>query len=321
MRTTPPTTPSPRGPRASPGTRASTRSFTVPLPVDLVSSLRGLVASAQDPTIRVRPGGVARTTRTPDGPATVEIRREHDRTFTARAWGPGRAWMIEQAPALVGADDDLDGFEPDLDPMVARAQRRRPSLRLIRSGRVEDVLVPTILAQRVTAKEAARSWTRLVRAWGEPAPGPFGLRLPPPPGQLARTPYWAFHRLGVERARATRVAVACRRIDRLQQALSLPRDQALARMTVVPGIGLWTAALLLRVAAGDPDVVEVGDDGVKHHVAWNLAGEPRATDERMLELLDPFVGHRGRVIRLLLSAGRRPPTFGPKPRVVPVNRL
>jgi 3-methyladenine DNA glycosylase/8-oxoguanine DNA glycosylase len=295
--------------------------FRVPLDVDLLGSLRPLIASGQDPTIRVRRDLVVRASRTPCGPATLVVRRLAARSFEAEALGPGRDHALAGAPALVGADDDLEGFDPGLHPAVARAAHRRPGLRMVRSGRAEDVLVPTILAQRVTSREAARAWTLLVRRWGEPAPGPYDLRLPPTAEQLARTPYWAFHGLGVERSRAERIARACRRIGVLEQAMTLSHDAALARAMAVPGIGIWTASLVLRIAAGDADAVEVGDYGVKDHVAWNLAGEPRATDERMLELLAPFAGHRGRVVRLLLSAGQRPPSFGPRKRVIPVDRL
>jgi 3-methyladenine DNA glycosylase/8-oxoguanine DNA glycosylase len=304
--------------------------LTLPAPIDLRRSLRPLVASAQDPTIRLRDDGVVRCQRTPDGPATIELRRvpttgdepaTSAEAFAVRCWGPGADWAAAHAPDLLGASDDLTGFDPSPHRLVATAHRRRAGLRMVRTGRVEDLLVSTILAQRVTSREAARSWTRLVRAWGEPAPGPHGLRLPPAPDRLAATPYWAFHRMGVERDRAVKIVTACRRIDRLQQAVDLPQAEALARFCALPGLGVWTAALVLRAATGDPDLVEVGDFHVKHQIAWNLAGEPRATDERMLELLAPFAGHRGRVVRLVLSVGSRPPTYGPRVRVIPVDTL
>jgi hypothetical protein len=47
-------------------------------------------------------------------------------------------------------------------------------------------------------------------------------------------------------------------------------------------------------------------------VAWALAREPRGTDERMLELLEPYRGQRGRVVRLLELAGMKAPRFGPR---------
>jgi 3-methyladenine DNA glycosylase/8-oxoguanine DNA glycosylase len=55
------------------------------------------------------------------------------------------------------------------------------------------------------------------------------------------------------------------------------------------------------IALGDADAVAVGDLHLPHLVARWLAGEHRGTDARMLELLEPFRGHRARVIRLLMA--------------------
>jgi 3-methyladenine DNA glycosylase/8-oxoguanine DNA glycosylase len=298
-----------------------TRRFRTGLPVDLPRSLRPLVASAHDPTIRLRADVVVRAAHSPDGPGTVRIERGGDGSFAATAWGPGAGWLLDGAPALVGAEDDLDGFDPTHHPLVARAHHLRPGLRMVRSRSVQDVLAATIIAQRVTSDEAGRSWTRLVRRYGAPAPGPHELVLPPTAGELATLPLVALAELGVERNRARRLTTAHRHVRYLQGAVDGPLDSLEARLTRVPGVGVWTAAHLRRVAGGDPDAVEVGDDGVKHHICWNLAGTPRGSDERMLELLAPWEGHRGRVVRLLLSAGSRPPTFRGKPRTIAVDRL
>lgn len=309
------------GPGCVPGSVPRMRTITVPLDVDLRRSLSPLVASAQDPTIRLRPDAVVRASLTPDGPATLEIRRTHAREFRAEAWGPGAAWALEHAPGLVGAEDDVEGFPAAVHPFVARAHHQQPGLRIVRTGTVWDLLVPTILAQRVTSGEAARAWTRLVRHHGEPAPGPFALRLAPSPAACAALPDHTWHQLGVERSRARAVRSAARHAATLERALASPPAERSRLFCLVPGIGPWTAALTLRSAAGDADAVEVGDFHVKNQVAWNLADEPRGSDERMLELLAPFAGHRGRVARLVVSAGRRPPAFGPRHRVVPVDQL
>ena len=78
---------------------------------------------------------------------------------------------------------------------------------------------------------------------------------------------------------------------------------------------------MVRVAYGDPDAVSVGDYHVPNMVAWALAGEPRGDDARMLALLEPFRGHRGRVCVLLEAAGIagaevRPPRADPLVRPV-----
>ena len=83
-------------------------------------------------------------------------------------------------------------------------------------------------------------------------------------------------------------------------------------MTALPGLGPWTAAEVAVRALGDPDAVSVGDFHLKHLVSWALAREPRGTDERMLELLEPYAGHRAHVVRLLELSGLRPPRYGPR---------
>ena len=66
------------------------------------------------------------------------------------------------------------------------------------------------------------------------------------------------------------------------------------------------------MALGDPDAVGLGDYNLPNMVCWALAGERRGGDERMLELLAAFSGHRGRVIALLEASGVSAPRFGPR---------
>lgn len=295
------------------------RTFPLPSPVDVRASLTPLVVG-RDATIRLAPDAVVRAWRTPAGPATLCV-RVAGASATAEAWGPGADWAVEQAPAFVGAEDDATGFAP-AHPLVRRAHRRRPGLRFGRTGTIADVLLPTILQQKVTALEAVRTWMRMVARWGEPAPGPFeDLRIAPPVDRFASLTTYELHQLGVERRRAVTFIEASRRMGRLEEAAAMTPDAAFRRLTALPGIGPWTANLVLRTACGDADRVEVGDFHVPNHVAWNLAGEARGDDRRMMQLLVPFVGHRGRVVRLLALEGRRAPAWGPRMTVHAVERL
>lgn len=278
------------------------RRFRPPHPVNLRLTLGPLCRGRRDPTMLVRPDGVWRATRTPDGPATVHL-AVGDGEVTAETWGPGADWALERTPALVGCEDDWSGFVPRHD-VVADAWRRYRGLRLCRSGRVVEVLVPTVIEQKVVGQEARRSYASLVRALGERAPGPVALLLPPAPARVAGTPSWAFHPWGVERRRAETVRRACAAASRLEED---PR-----RLTVVPGIGPWTEAEVRRLALGDPDAVSVGDYHLPSLVSWALARIPRGDDALMLELLEPYRGHRGRVQRLLEVAGPHAPRFGPR---------
>ena len=129
---------------------------------------------------------------------------------------------------------------------------------------------------------------------------------------LAGLPYFAFHPLGFEQRRATVMRRAAQNAARLEAAATLEPAEALARLQAIPGVGPWTAAETARSAFGDPDAVSVGDFHLKNVVCWALACEPRGTDERMLDLLEPWAGHRARVIRLLETGGRMPPRYGPR---------
>ena len=287
------------------------RTFDVPGGVDLARTLRGCSAGRSDPTMRVAPGEVWRASRTRLGPATLRLVQESPTRVAATAWGDGAEALLDEAPALVGADDDPAAFSTR-HPLVRDLARRFAGMRMPRSSAVAHALVPTILEQKVQAAEAFASWRRIVRFATAPAPGPAPLLLPPDLAVLARTPYFTFHRAGVEKRRTDVIRHVALRARRLDEVATMPLPDAYRRLTAIPGVGPWTAAVIGQRVLGDADAVPVGDYHLPHHVAFALAGEARADDARMLELLEPFRPHRGRVVRLLASSGLTPPKFGPR---------
>jgi hypothetical protein len=295
------------------------RTFRVDGPLDLRRTLGPIARGGGDLTCRLAADGFWRATRTPLGPATVNVRRAGAgcAEIAVTAWGPGADWALDTAPALVGALDDPAGFDPGRHPLVAELWRRFEGVRFCHTGALTEALVPTILEQKVVSLDAKASYRRLVRAFGTPAPGPArgaGLTVPPAPARLAGVPSWAFHSFNVERKRADTVRIACRVAHRLEEAVGLGLDVARRRLRALPGIGVWSTAEATRLALGDPDAVSVGDYHLKHLVAYSLAGEPVGTDERMLELLAPWAdeGQRARVVRLLELGGSMPPRRGPR---------
>lgn len=269
-----------------------------------------------DPTTVLSPGQFARATLTPDGPGTLHL-DWRDGTMRAEAWGAGADWLLDGVPALTGELDSGHRFD-DAHPAVLRAQRHHPDVRFGASRTPYHELLPVVLGQRITAGEAVRQWRRLVQRLGEPAPGPFGLRLPPHPDRLAGQPAWSLHPLGIEAKRADALRVVARHAAHVARWADLPDFGD--RLRRLPGIGVWTVGSVLAVSHGDPDAVAVGDFHLKNLVAHALTGRPRGTDEEMLELLEPYRGQRGRVVRLLQLDGHRPPSFGPRQRVLPMNR-
>lgn len=297
-----------------------TRMIRSPHPIDLARTLFPLRRGYGDPTTRIAAGEAVRAIRTPEGKATVHLLAQGD-AIEAEAWGPGADQALARAPGLVGAEDDDAGFIP-LHPAVADAWRHRRGVRITRTVSVLEVLIPAILEQKVTGVEARRTYSSMVRALGEPAPGPFeGLLLPPDPDRMAALPYFAFHPWGVERRRAELVRAVCERATRIESAAGTSVEATCGLLSAFRGIGPWTVAEVARIALGDADAVSVGDYHVPHVVTWALAREPRGTDERMLELLEPYRGQRGRVQRLLEASGIGAPAFGPKSRVRSIASL
>ncbi|MEU7066452.1 DNA-3-methyladenine glycosylase 2 family protein [Streptomyces sp. NPDC046161] len=294
------------------GAGARSRVWAPPGPVDLGLTLGPLRRGPADPTFRTTPdGSVWKTSRTPDGPATLRLAAAaHE--VRAEAWGPGAAWALDTLPALLGADDDPAAFVPR-HRLLHASHRRRPGLRLTRTGLVLESLIPTVLEQKVTADEAYRAWRRLVRQYGEPAPGPRqDLYVMPSARTWTLIPSWDWHKAGVDMKRSATILRAARVANRLEEAAAMDPLAAAQRLEAVPGIGPWTSAETLQRSNGDPDAVTTGDLHLPGIIGYALAGDRDADDAVMLELLAPYAGQRHRAARLVLLAGHAPPRRAPR---------
>ena len=309
------------------------RTLAVPERYDMRGTLGPLAMNRHDPCARIGGRQAWWAVRTPDGPATLHLDRSGDEVV-ATGYGAGAGWVVDRADAVLGLRDDHASFAAiaDLDPVVRAAHHAHPGLRMTATGRLFLHLIPVILTQKVTGLEASRAYLGIARAFGEPAPGPLeDLMLPPDPEAVAGTPYWSFHRFGLEQRRAETLRRTAAFAARLERA----PDAATARTLLLslPGIGEWTVAETLRLAFGDPDAVTVGDYHQPNHVVYALTGEARAgardatpgrissADARMLEVLEPFRPQRARVVQLLLAEGYSAPKFGPRSTVRSFSRF
>ena len=292
--------------------------------VDVVGTLGVHCRGRGDPTHRTTPDGVVwRTCRSADGPATLRVTaRPAQGDVAMTAWGPGAQAALEALPQWLGTDDDPAGFRP-AHPLLARAARRHAGLLVGRTGLVMEALVPAVLEQKVTGQEAWRGWRTLLLRFGDPAPGPApdGMRVVPTPQRWASLPSWEWHRAGVGPNRSGTIVRAARLATRLEAVVHVCGTDAERRLRTVPGIGAWTAAEVRQRALGDPDAVSIGDFHLPRLVAYNLAGEERADDDRMLELLAPYAGHRYRACLLLARAGALPPRRAPRLPVRDFRRM
>ncbi|MDW4571861.1 DNA-3-methyladenine glycosylase 2 family protein [Microbacterium sp. M3] len=311
-----------RGPRAAPmrdprpeHDRPLETEYRPRHPLDLNRTVLSQRHGAGDPTMTVSGAVIWRVSRTPAGIATLALRETHPGVIRGAAWGPGREWVLDQLPALCGADDDPSAFDATRHPLIADAHHRHPGIRLSRTGLVFDALASAIFEQKVTGVQAFGAWRRIVTWCGERAPGPTPSPMfaPPTVDGWQHIPSWVWHRAGLEPPQSKTVVRAARRGDAIVRAVLDAEDgEAVDRVLISqPGIGPWTSAETRIRALGDPDAVSVGDYHLAHEVGYALTGH-RVDDDGMLQLLAPWAGQRQRVIRLIGASGVREPRRGPR---------
>lgn len=284
-------------------------------PVPLRAILGPLRRGLGDPTWTVHDGAIWRGVLTPDGPATVRVWREPEGPDADRgclqAWGSGAAWCAAALPDWLGAQDDVGDFEVHHD-VLRNVARRSRHWRVGRTGLVLEALVPAVLEQRVTGKQAFSAYRTLVRRFGTAAPGPgadLDLWCPPDAAGWRRVPSWEWLRAGVDAQRADTVMRVLQVAHRIEECAQLPLDRTWARLSSIPGVGVWTVAETVQRALGDADAVSFGDYHVAADIGWALTGTP--VDDLALErLLAPYAGHRYRVQHLVLAGGLTRPRRG-----------
>ena len=292
-----------------------TRTWRPSWPCSVAQVLRPQRRGAGDPTQREDDAGRHwRAMRTPVGPATLCVQpRPTSGEVHGRSWGPGAEWALDRMPSLLGADDDPSGFEPH-HPEVEEGWRRHRHWRIGGTGLVMESLVPSVLEQKVTGKQAFGSFRELVRRHGEPAPGPvtsLRLMLQPTPATIAAIPSWEWLRLGVDPARSRTVVTACRLAPSLERIADVPVDEADRRLRSVRGIGVWISAAVRQRALGDPDAVSYGDYHLANWVGWALFGRD-ITDEELSAALAPYRPQRGRAAAMAMAGGQSRPRRGPR---------
>jgi 3-methyladenine DNA glycosylase/8-oxoguanine DNA glycosylase len=289
-----------------------------PCPVGLILSVarRG----GGDPTYRTDPDGtIWRGIRTPDGSCTLRV-QAYAGEVHADAWGPGADWALDQLPAMLGAEDDPTGFDPQ-HPVLADLRRRFQHWRVGRTGLVMEGLVPAIIEQKVTGQEAFAGFRRLVHRFGDRAPGPGaerGLWVQPAAETLRMIPSWEWLRLPVDPARSRAVVRAAQVASSLERTVGLPGEEVDRRLRSIPGVGVWTSAEVRFRVHGDADAVSFGDYHIAKNVGWALTGE-EVDDAGLAELLEPYRPHRYRVQRLVELSGLHRPRRGP--RLAPRSHL
>lgn len=295
-------------------------------PVDVWRTWSLIRRGPGDPAFQRVGRVIWRTSRMDSGPVTVAVEQRDARAVEAEAWGPGADEMLATLPDALGARDEASSFVP-AHPAVADAHRRFPGLRIPRTGRILEALIPAVIEQKVLGIDAFAAWRRLLRAHGDPAPGPAPdeMRVFPTAETWAALPSWEWHLAGVDPQRY-RTAQACARVgaqlERLYGRVDDDLPAVYRGIRSIPGVGVWTAAETGGRALGDPDAVPFGDYHLGNLVGTGLLGHRLHTDEEVAEVLEPYRPQRYRAVRLLqLSPLVRPERRGSRNSRVDHRRI
>jgi 3-methyladenine DNA glycosylase/8-oxoguanine DNA glycosylase len=232
-------------------------------------------------------------------PAAIEVVRDGAQ-LELRAYGTDAEELLDETAAGLRQDDGYCNFKTE-DTGVLRLHRMLPGLRVIRVPWLYDMTCSAILQQRIRTVDAMRDWRRITRRFGMSAP--LGLWAFPPAEALAAVPQFELERMGIDAKRAKTLLRFAKELRFVSLRSTMDFAQLRQTLLRVCGIGPWTTETVMGYGAGDTDAAIPGDLHLPRVVCYALAGEMTGTDERMMELLEPFRGHRFRIIRLLSAAG------------------
>ena len=175
-----------------------------------------------------------------------------------------------------------------------------------RVERPEDhygALVRAIVGQQLSTKAARAIYKRLTDR--------FGGRTPTPEEVLADDPEELKAAAGLSRAKVRFLRSLAEHV--LDGSLELPRlnqlsdEEVIAELVAVKGLGVWTAHMFLMFHLGRPDVLPVGDLGIRRAMmlAYDLPELPAPAE--IARIAEPWRPHRASGLRVPLELARGKP--------------
>ena len=222
---------------------------------------------------------------------------------------------VERCRRLLDADCDPVAVDEELsaDPAMAALVRRRPGLRVPGGVDGEEVAIRAVLGQQISLAGAVALTSKLVTAYGRPAPGDDAAgpdRLFPRAADLAVLDPAV---LPMPRARGRALVGLCAALAAGDVPLDRSADRGLvrARLLALPGIGPWTADCVALRALGDPDVFLPADVGVRR--ALEALGADPAGAGRLAVRWRPWRSYALLHLWSTLDLRRPPPTPTTRP--------
>ncbi len=185
------------------------------------------------------------------------------------------------------------------EPRIARALGRvgYPEARIRPTG--YKTLLRTIVGQQVSVAAASSMWNKLEAELGEDFT----------PACLLKRDFDTLRACGLSRQKQGYARSLCELVE--GGALdfdNLPADdeEAIAQLTLIKGIGRWSAEIYLLFAEGRPDIWPAGDLAVQAGIGKILGHEERPSEKATRALADPWRPHRGAIAILTWHSYNNP---------------
>lgn len=207
---------------------------------------------------------------------------------------------------MTGADAHLFRADPTLGELIADYGGPLPLERDAR-GRPADLygaLVRSIAGQQLSVKAAQAIHSRLEARYGGRPPTPQEV-LAEDPEELRAAAGFSRAKVRYLRSLAEHVLDGALELDVLAE---LDDETVIAELTAVKGIGDWTAHMFLMFTLHRPDVLPVGDLGVRNAVARAYGLERPPSPAELTELSEPWRPHRTRACLYLWRSLDNEPT-------------
>jgi DNA-3-methyladenine glycosylase II len=148
-------------------------------------------------------------------------------------------------------------------------------------------LVRAIVGQQLSSKAAATIHKRVLDLFDGHTPTPK---------QLLEVDAERLREAGLSRAKAAYLRDLAQHVEdgqlELERLPELSDEEVAAQLTAIKGLGQWTADMFLIFFLGRPDILPVGDQGIRRamQVEYGLRKLPDA--QRMHKLARPWQPHR-----------------------------
>lgn len=282
--------------------------FDLPPHYRLQETLRLLVMGFGDPSSEISANAAKFVYQTASGLADISAVQQDDRLL-ATVEGPGSDLLAPKLSKLFGLHDQPEGFQPEGN--VKRLVEKFRGTHLPVTPLMFPKLVQIVLQQLVSWADASAAWRQILKRYGQPS-GYSEFIACPTAEKLLTLGYYDLVECGALPKQARLILKLALQSDRIERLADTDPDKLMKWLLTIPGLGPWTVDYVRGFALGQPDVVIRGDYAIPDYVSWFLVREPKSSDEQMAKLLQPFTGHRFRLVHLIMQSGIKPPRRGPR---------